>query len=140
MNKIKKITKALVGIGTMALILIMPLVVNAATSSMGGQVSNTTTTTKTGFEGAVLVIKNAINVVLPIIISLGVLYFVWGVFQYVRTDDSSKQAEARSYIIWSIIFITVMVSVWGLVNIITTTFNLDSKTVPPPPPIPEYSS
>ena len=140
MNKIKKITKALVGIGTMALILIMPLVVNAATSSMGWQVSNTTTTTKTGFEGAVLVIKNAINVVLPIIISLGVLYFVWGVFQYVRTDDSSKQAEARSYIIWSIIFITVMVSVWGLVNIITTTFNLDSKTVPPPPPIPEYSS
>jgi hypothetical protein len=42
------------------------------------------------------------------------------------------------YILWSVIFIAVMVSVWGLVNILTSTFNLD-KTAPNPPPIPEYA-
>lgn len=121
------------GFGTLALILIMPLVANAQTVA-------TNTTTKGGFEGAVAVIKSAINIILPVIISLGVLYFIWGVFQYVRSNDSAKQEEARSYIIWSIIFITVMVSVWGLVNLITSTFNLDSDSAPPPPPIPEYAS
>lgn len=91
-----------------------------------------------GFYGVVAVIKNAINVILPIIISLAVLYFLWGIFLYVKSSDSGKQEEAKEYIIWSLIFIAVMVSVWGLVNIITSTFNLD-KRAPTPPPIPEYA-
>ena len=92
-----------------------------------------------GFFGVVAIIKNGINVVLPVIISLAVLYLLWGIFQYVKSNDTAKQEEARGYIIWSLIALAVMVSVWGLVNILTSTLNLD-KTAPPPPPIPEYAN
>lgn len=130
------------------LLILIPFTSFAATSSLFSGVSssvgqnvgtNLSGASTGGFNGFVGVIKNGINIVLPLIISLAVLFFLWGIFLYVRSNDPGKQEEARMYIIWSLVFIAVMVSVWGLVNILTSSFSLD-KTAPAPPPIPEYSS
>ena len=137
MKYFEKAFKKIKLLAIVAMLLLMPALTFAATpinpSALQAGGNNG------GFYGVVSVVKNAINVILPVIISLAVLYFLWGLFLYIKSDDAAKQAEARMYILWSVIFIAVMVSVWGLVNILTSTFNLD-KTAPTPPPIPEYSS
>ena len=69
--------------------------------------------------------------VIPLIFALAVLMFVWGVVQYViNTDEEAKKAKGRQFMIWGIIGLTVMVSIWGLVSVLGNTFNIDTNFVP----------
>ncbi len=64
--------------------------------------------------------------VIPLIFALAVTMFVWGVVQYViNSDDEAKKQKGRQFIIWGIIGLVVMVSVWGLVKIVGTTFGIE---------------
>jgi len=73
---------------------------------------------------------------IPIVIGLAVLTFLWGVLKYVVAKDEESQKEARGVMLYGIIALFVMVSVWGLVNIFRQSLNLDERTTPPPPGIP----
>lgn len=69
-------------------------------------------------------------VIIPFIIGLTVLVILWGIFLYItKAGEEEKRSEAKLYIIWGIFSLFVMVSLWGFVNVLDTTFNLD-KTVP----------
>lgn len=86
-----------------------------------------------GLSNLLGLVQNTINAVIPIIIGLAVLVFLWGLLSYVVSKDSDKQKEARSVMIWGIIAIFVMVSVWGLVGILSTTiFGSGGSTITPP--------
>ena len=64
--------------------------------------------------------------VIPLIISLALVMFIWGVVQYViNTDDEAKKSKGREFMIWGIIGLTVMFGVWGLVKIVGTTFGIE---------------
>lgn len=74
---------------------------------------------------------------IPFAIGLAVLFFIWGLIKYVSAGgDSDKQKEARDTIIWGIVILFVMVSVWGLVNVLINTFGLQNDDIPPAPGIP----
>ena len=75
-------------------------------------------------------IRGLINALVPLIIGLAVLYFLWGVLQYVTAKDSDKQKEATSTMVMGVIVLFVMVSVWGLVSLLQDTFDVDSGTAP----------
>jgi ribose/xylose/arabinose/galactoside ABC-type transport system permease subunit len=65
--------------------------------------------------------------VVPLIFSLAMLTFIWGVVQYViNGDDESKKEKGRNFMIWGIIGLTVMVCVWGLVKILGNTFGIEN--------------
>jgi len=70
-------------------------------------------------------IKNILNIILPIIISLTVVYFVWGMFQVFLAADEERKEKAKNTVIYGVISLFVMVSIWGLVNILYNTFQLD---------------
>ncbi|MBU6390579.1 hypothetical protein KGQ31_03470 [Patescibacteria group bacterium] len=89
----------------------------------------------------VKILQNIVDVVIPFIVGLAVLVFLYGLFQFISSaGDEEARANAKQLIIWSIIGIFVMVSVWGLVNILSGTFNLNKavtipvSTVPVPRP------
>jgi hypothetical protein len=64
-----------------------------------------------------------------LLFALALVYFLYGVLQYIRKGgDEDSQREARSMMIFGIIAIAVMVSVWGLVNFLTNSFKLDNQT------------
>lgn len=70
-----------------------------------------------------------LNTALKLLMGLAVLLFVWYVIQYfIRPGDSKKHAEAAQYILWSVIGFFVILSFWGLVNILSSTFNLGPNT------------
>jgi hypothetical protein len=87
-------------------------------------------------DSLVINIRNLINNILPVLLALAVLYFFWGLITYIRAAGDPKKAdEGKSIMIWGIVALFVMVSVWGLVNILVRSFNLDN-TAPASPGLP----
>ncbi len=66
--------------------------------------------------------------VIPLVFALAVAAFIWGVVQYVilGAEEESKRAKGRQFMIWGLIALAVMVSIWGLVAIIGNTFGIDN--------------
>lgn len=69
------------------------------------------------------------NMIVPIILLLGVVYFVWGIVQYVIKDDEEAKKRGKDKIIYGIIGLVVIVSMWGLVSIVVKSFGL-RNTIP----------
>lgn len=68
------------------------------------------------------------SIILPIIGLIGalaVLFFLWGVMKFIQGANEQKaREEGRWFMIWGIIGLFVMVSVYGLVRILENTFQL----------------
>lgn len=79
----------------------------------------------TTFEGLVNKVINIIQYVIPLIFSIALVAFLWGIFQYFFSGAEKKE-EARDFLLYGIIGLFVMISVWGLVKILTSTFPLDT--------------
>lgn len=77
-----------------------------------------------------------IQALIPIVIGLAVLVFLWGVLRYVLSTSDGGKGEGRTFMLWGIIALFVMVSVWGLVNILRDSLGLNLAT-PTAPRIPE---
>ncbi len=89
-----------------------------------------------GLLGLLNQANDLINRLIPFVIALTVFIFLWGVFRFVIAGaDGDQRKEAQGYMIWGIIALFVMVSVWGLVNILVRSFNLD-VSAPPAPQLP----
>ena len=69
------------------------------------------------------------DVVVYLLVSLAVVYIVWSVVQYFikgkEGDESRKEAGLR--ILWGLVGLFVIVSLWGLVNILVRTFSTDAN-------------
>lgn len=86
----------------------------------------------TGIGKIICQINQILNSIIPVLVALGVVYFVWGVVQYMIGGDEEAKKKGRSRIIYGIIGLAVIVSVWGLVNIIVTTFGLGGQSIATP--------
>ncbi len=69
------------------------------------------------------------NVAVPLLFALAFIVFIYGVFQYFIAGghDEEKRETGKSLMLWGIIGFFIMVSVWGLVNILRGTFNFDNR-------------
>ncbi|MES2060261.1 MAG: hypothetical protein V4438_04490 [Patescibacteria group bacterium] len=77
----------------------------------------------TTIERSLQSVSSLINMLIPIVISIALLLFLIGIVQYVTAGgDEEKRAAARGMIIFGIIALFVMVSVWGFVNILAKSF------------------
>lgn len=85
-------------------------------------------------ESLFKLINDILGQILPIIISIAVIWFIYNVFAYVIAGDEEKKKVAKNNMIWGVVALFVMVSVWGLVNILGGTLDLD-KVAPPLPQI-----
>ncbi|MDB5194386.1 MAG: protein of unknown function with transrane region [Parcubacteria group bacterium] len=60
-------------------------------------------------------LKSLINTALPLVVGLALLAFFWGVAQFIWGGEA-KRDEGKQHMIWGIVGLFVMVSVWGLVQ------------------------
>jgi uncharacterized membrane protein len=79
-----------------------------------------------GIEAFICKIGSILNTIIPVLVVLGVVYFVWGVVQYVIASDEEAKKTGRNRMIYGIIGLVVIVGMWGLVNIVTRTFGLSN--------------
>ncbi len=75
-----------------------------------------------GITGLFGLVGSWLNLAVPLLISIAVVYFIYNVFMYTIAGDEEKKAKAKGGMIWGIVGIFIMVSVWGLVAILQSTF------------------
>ncbi len=81
-----------------------------------------------GFLGR---LSGVLDSIVPFIIGLTVFIIIWGIFNYVtHAAEEEKRAEARSLIIYGILGVFSMLSIWGFVNILLNTFTLERQIRP----------
>lgn len=72
-------------------------------------------------------ILGAINVVvIPVIFALAFAAFVWGIvnhFFFHGGEENSREA-GRNFILWGLVGMLVLFSVWGIVNILLSTLGI----------------
>ena len=62
------------------------------------------------------------NVLIPLVFALALLIFVWGMFRFFVWGQANEEdrSKGRQMIIWSIVGMMFMVSIWGIVNVFAT--------------------
>ncbi len=83
------------------------------------------------------VIRSVIDLLIPLLMAVGVLVFIWGIVKYITAGgDIEKVKEARGYIIYGLIGLLVMVAFWGIIKIALLSFNIQEGGTIKPPKIP----
>jgi hypothetical protein len=67
------------------------------------------------------------NRILVLMMGIAVVMFVFYVIKYFIKADADR-TQAGSYVMWSLIGFFVILSMWGLVNILQNTFGLQNDT------------
>ena len=68
----------------------------------------------------------------PLIFSAALGYFLYGVFVYIQkgATDPKAHADGMKQMMYGIIGLAVMLSVWALVNVLVSTFRFSNNTTP----------
>jgi hypothetical protein len=73
-----------------------------------------------------------INRVIPLLVGVAVVIFIFGIVRFIlAAGDAEKRTEGRKYMVYSIIAIAVMLSVWALVAFVRNTFGLTGQNNTP---------
>lgn len=65
-----------------------------------------------------------VDPVISFLFILGLLYFLYGVYELVRGAESEEaRATGRQHIMWGVIGMFIMISFWGIMNLICRTIN-----------------
>ena len=72
--------------------------------------------------------------VIPVLLIIATLVFIWGVVQYIIAGNSEqRKKEGRDLIMWGLIGLLVIVAMWGFIKIIGTTFDVPEEGIPSGP-------
>ena len=71
-------------------------------------------------------LNDILTAIIPFLIALGIVYFVWGVISYVIGNDEEAKKKGRDRMIYGIIGLVVIIAVWGIVRWVTSTFDVDN--------------
>lgn len=78
-------------------------------------------------EDVVDSIKDILNAVVPALMILAFVVFLWGVVKFIFAGgDETKRKDAKHYIVYGLVGLAVMVAVWGIINIVAETFGVET--------------
>lgn len=83
-------------------------------------------------------IINIINSILvPVLIAVAFIVFLWGIYKYFvwGGENESEKAEGRKFAMWGVIGFVIILSLWGIVNLVMGAFGLSVGKAPPFPTI-----
>ncbi|MCR4276078.1 MAG: hypothetical protein NUV90_01705 [Candidatus Parcubacteria bacterium] len=80
-------------------------------------------------DGSTGIIGLLNTVVVPIIFAFAFAAFVWGVVNYffLHGGEEAKREEGRKFVLWGLLGMVVLFSVWGFVNIVLSTLGIMPK-------------
>ena len=78
-------------------------------------------------------ISGIINILTIIVVALALLFFLWGLAKYILSGPGEAQDAGRNMMVWGIIALFVMVSVWGLVRVLSNTLGVGTGGTAPIP-------
>ncbi len=87
------------------------------------------------FSSAIQSIIGIINMLVGVLAALALVVFFIGLVRYIKdAADAKGHAEGRERIIWSLIALFILFSIWGILMLMTQTFfgtsNVNGNTSP----------
>ena len=75
------------------------------------------------------------NVLVPVLFAVAFIVFLCGAFQafILGASDGSAKEKGKNLMLWGLIGFFVMISIWGLVNILVGTITFGNPNAPTPP-------
>lgn len=68
-------------------------------------------------EALVLSFRRIIDILIPLVAAIALLYFFWGLAKFIlNAQDEEAREQGKQIMIWGIVALFVIVSVWGLVQ------------------------
>ncbi|MCE9517883.1 pilin [Candidatus Nomurabacteria bacterium] len=74
-------------------------------------------------------INQILATLIPILITLAVVYFIWGVIQYLVSGDEEKKKSATEMIIRGLVGLFIIIAFWGIIRLITNTFGVGPEQI-----------
>ncbi len=83
-------------------------------------------------DAGTLIINTINNILVPVLFAVAFIVFLWGAFYtfIVGANDTDVKDKGKNLMLWGLIGFFVMVSIWGLVNILTGTVGFGNNTGP----------
>jgi hypothetical protein len=109
---------------TSATLFVFPVLVSAQTLTL----------TNSNLTGGLREILNFVNAVLiPFIIGIAFLFFVWGIIQYFVIGASSEdnRKNGRNLMIYATLGFVIIIVFWGLINLLVGGLGLQGKSLDP---------
>lgn len=109
----------------------------APTNSGSGSFNNFDPST--GGKGLITWLISGINALVPLVFAVAFIVFLFGVFQtfIAGAANEEKRAEGVKLVTYGIVGFFLMLSVWGLVSLLTNTFGTDKTAAPKYPTLPQ---
>lgn len=64
---------------------------------------------------------NILQPIIEILFAVAIVYFLYGVMKFVMNQDNDEAQEGgKKHMLWGIIGIAIMFSVWGILNFINS--------------------
>ena len=75
------------------------------------------------------------DVLVPVLFAIAFIVFLYGIAKaYIFSGgDPEEVSKGHKLLLWGIIAFVVMISIWGLVNVVANTFGLAGAYAPPTP-------
>jgi hypothetical protein len=72
------------------------------------------------------ILDNFVNsYLIPMLIAIAFLFFFWrNVVALFKADDTVKKSEFKSYLLWAVVALFILMSFWGVLGIFTDAFNI----------------
>jgi hypothetical protein len=90
-----------------------------------------------GFSGSLVLASSTVTgivkfftcfltkVIVPFLFAMATAAFIYGVFDFIRASANGEETgEKKQFMVWGIVALAVMFSVWGLVGILQSTFHV----------------
>jgi|SRR3989344_2623840 len=81
-----------------------------------------------GLQEIITLVGGILGSLIGIFITIALLYFIWGLVVFIKDSGNvEKNVEGRNKMIWGIVALFVIVSVWGLVRFIGKTIGVNPE-------------
>ncbi|MBX4188992.1 pilin [Candidatus Parcubacteria bacterium] len=86
-----------------------------------------------GLKDLIIALGHSINILLELAAAVAIFIFLWGMVTFLfKSGDEKSQEAGRNRMLWGVIALFVMVSVWGLVRFIGVALGLEVYISPDP--------
>lgn len=80
-------------------------------------------------------ISALVNTLIPLLLSVAVLLFFWGLVKYIaNASDEAAKESGKQLMIWGMIALFVMVAFWGIIGYVQSSLGLTGTVQVSTPP------
>ena len=85
-----------------------------------------------GVRGMLVAFKGLLNLTVPVVIGIALIYFLWGTAQFIlHAGEQKSRDDGKKKMLWGIIALFVMFSIWGILGWIGNTIGIPVSSPSP---------